>query len=71
MKIVPLSTQTDAAIDALLDRAFGPDRRERTAYRVREGIDPIAELSFAGLDARGTLIASIQAWPVALRGDDG
>lgn len=71
MLIRRLSAADDAALDALLDRAFGPGRRQRTAYRVREGTAPIDRLSFAGLDEQGRLIAAIQAWPVALATDDG
>lgn len=71
MTIVPLSTVPPAAIEALLDRAFGPERRAKTAYRVREGLAAIPELSFAMLDDDGALIASIQCWPVALACDDG
>ena len=35
-----------AAIDRLHERAFGPGRFARTAYRLREGVPPIATLSF-------------------------
>lgn len=36
----------DAAIDRLHERAFGPGRFARTAYRLREGVPPIASLCF-------------------------
>ena len=71
MQIVPLSTVDLPVVEALLDRAFGPDRHAKTAYRVREGIDAIDSLSFGMLDSAGQLIASIQCWPVALACDDG
>jgi predicted N-acetyltransferase YhbS len=71
MTIVPLLTIAPDAIDALLDRAFGPDRRSKTAYRVRSGVSEIPELSFAMLDDDGAFVASIQCWPVALACDDG
>ncbi|MGK6321290.1 GNAT family N-acetyltransferase [Sphingomonas sp. DT-204] len=71
MTIVPLSTIAPGAVEALLDRAFGPERREKTAYRVREGLEAIPELSFAMLDETGALAAAIQCWPVALACDDG
>ena len=44
---------------------FGPDRRQRTAYRVRAGVAPIAALSFAAFGSGGTLLGSVQCWPVA------
>ena len=34
------------AIDRLHERAFGPGRFARTAYRLREGVPPIASLCF-------------------------
>lgn len=68
--LVPLSTQPPAAVEALLDHAFGPDRRARTAYTVRGAARPIAALSFAAVE-EGTLIGTIQCWPVELAGDDG
>ena len=67
---IPLSQVPADQVDALLDAAFGPERRGRTAYRVRAGTDAIDELSFALL-ADERLIGSIQCWPVQLTGADG
>ena len=69
--LVPLTQIADSAIDALLDRAFGSDRRSLTAYRLREGLRPIGSLSYAVIDEHEQPIGSIQAWPVALAHDDG
>lgn len=68
--LVPIADAPADAVEALLDAAFGTDRHGRTAYRVREGMAPLRELSFAALE-RGTLVGSIQCWPVELAGDDG
>lgn len=68
--IVPLAEVDGADVEALLDRAFGPDRRAKTAYRVRGDSRPLPALSFAALD-RGELVGSIQCWPVRFTGDDG
>src|SRR5690625_3744207 len=58
---------TDAAlIDSLLDRTFGPDRKERTVYRLREGIEPLAELCFAAVQPDGSLFASLRFWPILI-----
>lgn len=67
----PLADIAPDAVETLLDRAFGTDRRGRTAYRVRAGVRPIEAFSFAAVDARGGLLGSIQTWPVRLVGDDG
>ena len=70
MQTVPLSQADPAAVEQLLDRAFGRDRFGRTAYRLREGCAAIPALSRAVLDD-GQLIASLQCWPVALACGDG
>lgn len=69
--LVPLDSVDPSAVEALLDRAFGTDRRARTAYRIRAGVAPVAALSFAAIDAEGALAGTIQCWPVALACDDG
>jgi len=68
--LAPLDQIDPAAVEALLDAAFGADRRGRTAYRLREGVDAIAGLSFAALED-GALIGSVQCWPVELVDDRG
>lgn len=68
--LVPLSHASTVSVEALLDAAFGTDRHGRTAYRVRDGMAPVDDLSFAAVEA-GVLVGSIQCWPVALHGDDG
>ena len=68
--VIPLAQAPADAVETLLDAAFGADRRQRTAYRVRHGMDPVAAMSFAAVD-RGELVGSIQCWPVALDRDDG
>lgn len=64
--LVPLAQIPAEEVEALLDRAFGEDRRSRTAYKVREGSDWLEALSFAASDGAGRLAGTIQAWPVAL-----
>lgn len=67
---LPLATIDAAAVEALLDRAFGTDRHARTAYKVRGTAAPLAALSFAAIEGEA-LIGTIQCWPVVLEGDDG
>lgn len=68
--LVDLGTSDLAAVEQLLDRAFGADRHRRTAYRLRAGVAALPGLSLAALDD-GVLVGSIQCWPVAFAGDDG
>ena len=69
--IVPLNSQSEIAIERLLDAAFGTDRHGRTAYRIREAMPWLPALSFATIDVDGTLIGTLQSWPVALTDSDG
>jgi predicted N-acetyltransferase YhbS len=50
-------------IEALLNRAFGADRKTKISYRYREGVAPLAPLSRVarGADA---LLGSIRYWPI-------
>lgn len=66
----PLADADPAAIESLLDAAFGTDRHGRTAYRLRTGCTAIAPLSFAA-SIDGQLVGSLQSWPVALATPDG
>ncbi len=68
--IVPLLPEHEAAVEALLDRAFEPGRRARTAYKVRGQARALAALSFVALDG-DALAGSVQCWPVRFAGDDG
>jgi predicted N-acetyltransferase YhbS len=64
--LIPLDNIDPALVEALLDRAFEPERRQRTAYKVRAGTDWLPALSFAAVDSTEHLVGSIQCWPVAL-----
>jgi len=59
-----------AEIDTLLDEGFGSARHNRTAYRLRDHSQPDPMLSFVARD-RGTLVGSVQCWPILLRGSLG
>ena len=63
MHNTPLSGISADTLNALLDDAFGADRRVRTAYLLRKGMAAIDHLSFGVLDD-DALVASIQCWPV-------
>ncbi len=66
LTLIPLDSVAPALVDDLLDRAFEPERKARTAYKVREGTEWLAGLSFAAIDSAEQLVGSIQCWPVAL-----
>lgn len=68
--LIPLTAVDPDMIEAVLDRAFGPDRYARTAYRIRAGMASLDALSFAALDEDELLVGTIQCWPVALIGEN-
>lgn len=69
--LIPLENIDPVLVEELLDRAFGEDRHERTAYKVREGVEWLPGLSFAALDDKDFLVGTIQVWPVALTAPGG
>lgn len=71
MQIIPLAQIEPDAIETLLDSAFGSDRHERTAYKLREGVSVVESLSFAAVDEAGGLQGTIQCWPCGLFDDAG
>jgi predicted N-acetyltransferase YhbS len=70
VELLPLMKLDTQSVEDLLDAAFGPDRFGRTAYRIRQGLQPVDALSFA-LQGDDGLIGVIQCWPVAHHGADG
>ncbi|HYH21716.1 MAG TPA: N-acetyltransferase [Azospirillum sp.] len=70
MIITTEETQHAPLIEALLDTAFGPERHTKTAYRLRDGVDPIPELCLVALDhdehGNETLEGTIRYWPVTI-----
>lgn len=67
LSIVPAQSIDLPEIENLLDAGFGPARRNRTAYRLRDGAVADPALSFVMRD-RGRIVGSVQCWPIALRG---
>jgi predicted N-acetyltransferase YhbS len=56
------------AVEALLDRCFGADRRQKTSYRFRDGMPPLRDLCFVAEDETGGLVGAIRYWPILLSG---
>lgn len=53
------------AIEHLVDLDFGPERFRKTAYRLRDGIDPVAELGLVATIGE-TLVGTLRFWDVKL-----
>ena len=54
-------------IAALNEAGFGPGRFAKSAYRLREGVDPVAALSFVAIE-NGILRGSVRFWPIKVGG---
>jgi predicted N-acetyltransferase YhbS len=65
-EILPQSDQDSAAVEALLDISFGPDRFKKTAYRLREGVPPVDAMSFVA-KKDGEVVGTIRFWPVVIK----
>jgi predicted N-acetyltransferase YhbS len=56
-------------IEALAALAFGPGRYAKSAYRLREGVQPDSRLGFVAEDsANARLLGSVRFWPIAVGG---
>lgn len=69
--IRPFAAADPIQVETLLDKTFGTDRHGRTAYRLRAGAAPVADLSFAAFDEDEALAGTLQSWPVQLRSEHG
>jgi predicted N-acetyltransferase YhbS len=52
-------------VDALNQSAFGPGRFAKSAYRLREGVSQVGELSYVAVED-GKLRGSVRFWPVMI-----
>ena len=65
---IRLETPQDAAsVEALNAESFGPGRLAKSAYRLREGVNPVAELSFVAIE-QDILRGSVRFWPITVGG---
>ncbi len=56
-------------VDALNRDAFGPGRFAKSAYRLREGVGPVAGLSFVAVE-NDILRGSVRFWPIKVGGHE-
>ncbi len=53
-------------VEALYDLCFAPGRSALSSYRLRDGVDPIAELCLTARDDAGILAGAVRNWPVRI-----
>lgn len=58
------------AVESINDRAFGPGRHQKTAYRLREGVDPVAALGLIARD-KDQVLGTIRFWPIQIGPETG
>jgi predicted N-acetyltransferase YhbS len=63
------AVQDAARVEALNQESFGPGRFAKSAYRLREGVAPIASLSFVAIE-NDTLRGSVRFWPIKVGGHE-
>ena len=51
-------------VEALFDLCFVPGREALSSYRLRDGVEPVAELCLVARDEGGILAGAIRFWPV-------
>jgi predicted N-acetyltransferase YhbS len=61
--------EDEPRIEVLTEAGFGPGRYAKSAYRLREGVRAVADLSFVAVE-NGTLRGSVRFWPIKVGGDD-
>ncbi len=64
--ISPFLPSDHHAVEHLLDLSFGPQRRSKTSYRLREGSTAAAGLSFVVRDDEVGVAGAISYWPLAI-----
>lgn len=65
--ITPERPEHSEDVDALIDAAFGPGRYAKAAERLREGNEPILDLSTVALD-EGRIVGCSRIWPIHIGG---
>jgi predicted N-acetyltransferase YhbS len=68
-QIRPEKPADAAAVEALNAACFGPGRFAKSAYRLREGVAPVAGLGFVAAE-KGALLGSVRFWPIRVGGHD-
>jgi predicted N-acetyltransferase YhbS len=64
-EIRPERPEDAPLVAALNAQSFGPGRFAKTAYRLREGVSCVEELSFAAVE-KASLRGSVRFWPVVV-----
>jgi predicted N-acetyltransferase YhbS len=61
--------EDESRIAMLTEAGFGPGRYAKSAYRLREGVRAVTDLSFVATE-NGTLRGSVRFWPIKIGADE-
>lgn len=64
-RLAPERPDDRAAVDALIERAFGPGRYAKAAERLREGREPAPDLSIVACH-KGAVVGCVRLWPIRI-----
>jgi predicted N-acetyltransferase YhbS len=53
-------------VEFLYDLAFAPGRTALSSYRLRDGVEPVADLSLVARDEYDVLAGAIRFWPIRI-----
>ena len=53
-------------VEALFDLSFAPGREALSSYRLRDGVESVAELCLVARDPDGVLGGAIRFWPIRI-----
>lgn len=55
-------------VEALYDLCFAPGREALSSYRLRDGVQPVANLCLVARDEQNIVAGAIRFWPVSIGG---
>jgi predicted N-acetyltransferase YhbS len=53
-------------VEGLFDLSFAPGREALSSYRLRDGVEPVADLCLVARDSDGVLGGAIRFWPIEI-----
>ena len=66
LNLAPEGARDYWEVEALYDLCFAPGRSALSSYRLREGVDPIADICLTARDNEGILAGAVRNWPVQI-----
>jgi predicted N-acetyltransferase YhbS len=66
MRVLRERPRDAATIERMTEAAFGPERMQKTVYRLRDDIPQLKDLCFVAIDQKGKLVGAIRNWPITI-----